>query len=219
MHPLVGSLADIALRRHACGRVALFRSRVVRALLRRRSLGSAIPVSNLYKIPFRRPPALGWFVFRPVLPCQTGHSGLRGGQFGKAKRLLPATSWRPAGCAAGAWGACLCAFLYTQAAHASITASPSACQPPAFARAAHVCRPGALFRVASRGSQRAPSPLLSIYNVRVICLIYVNCTSPPAFFPEKNRVLPLPCGKKCLPLHPLSRNNLGEHEGKSSLTG
>ena len=97
-----------------------------------RSLGSAIPVSNLYKIPFRRPPALGWFVFRPVLPCQTGRSGLRGGQFGKAKRLLPATSWRPAGCAAGAWGACLCVFLYTQAAHASITASPSACQPPAF---------------------------------------------------------------------------------------
>ena len=77
-----------------------------------RSLGSAIPVSNLYKIPFRRPPALGRFAFRPVLPCQTGRSGLRSGQFGKAKRLLPATSWRPAGCAAGAWGACLCAFLY-----------------------------------------------------------------------------------------------------------
>ena len=29
---------------------------------------------------------------------------------------------------------------------------------------------------------------------------------------KKNRVQPLLCWKKCLPLHPLSRNNLGERK-------
>ena len=89
-------------------------------------------------------------------------------------------------------------------------------------KAVAICRLALLyahFRVASRGSQRAPWGFKAYINVRIVYLIYINCASRPAFFPEKNRVLPLPCRKKCLPLHPLSRNNLGELEGKSSLTG
>lgn len=170
MHPLVGSLANIVLRCHACGRVAQFRSRAVRALLAKpqeswqrnpckQSLQNPVPPdarpgqvrlsarSALPNRPFR---LAGWAVWQ--------------GETALACNLLAASGLRR-----GCLGVRVCALSFTsKSAQASIATSPSACQPPAFALAVLVCRPGALFRVASRGSQRAPWGF-KIYIMFVLC--------------------------------------------------